>query len=424
MQRREIYVSQLFAPAFLPLHLDIRAEAHDEYWLKGGRGSGKSTFIAREILLGMLKHPNANAIVYRRVKNTLRQSVYEEFTKAIDALGLRPWFQFRLSPLEMKYKPTGQRILFQGADDPGKSKSITLSKGYFGYLWFEELAEFDSPDDIRTIRASVLRGMAEQRPITFMSYNPPMSARAWVNEAALVPTDGRMVHASTYLDLPEAWVGGSMIRAAEALKATNERAYRHMYLGEVTGTGGQVFDNIRLRAITDDDLTAVDKYFNGLDFGFAEDPDALTRWGWEPKSRTVMAVAEFYGARNSIDTLAEKVKGVCNREVVRCDSADPRMIEELRRRGINAMGVKKSPGSREHGFRWLQDLGGILIDPARTPNIAREFSGYEYRRDKAGNILSEYPDGEDHTIDSGRYALEPVIAQKKLGTASKRLLGL
>lgn len=424
MQRHEIRVSELFAPAFLPVHRDIRAEAHDEYWLKGGRSSGKSTFIAREILLGMLRHPRANAIVYRRVANTLRQSVYEEFTKAIDALWLRPWFRFRLSPMELQYMPTGQRILFQGADDPGKSKSITLSKGYFGYLWFEELAEFSGPEDIRTIKASVLRGRADHRPAAFMSYNPPMSARAWVNEAALAPNPNRLIHTSTYLDLPAAWVGPSLIRDAEALKASNERAYRHMYLGEVTGTGGQVFDNLKIRAVTDEDIKVLDKFFNGLDFGFASDPDALTRWGWEPKTRTVTAVAESYGPGNSIDTLAGKVKDMCGREVVRCDSAEPRMIEELRRRGVNAVGVKKGPGSREHGFRWLQDLGGIVIDPARTPNAAREFSGYEYQRDKAGNILPEYPDGDDHTIDSGRYALEPMIGQKTIKTMSKGILGL
>ena len=137
-----------------------------------------------------------------------------------------------------------------------------------------------------------------------------------------------------------------------------------------------------------------------------------------------MAAAEFYGAGNSIDALAGKVKAVCGRETVRCDSADPRMIAELRARGVNALGVKKGPGSREHGFRWLQDLGEIAVDPARTPNIAREFSAAEYRRDKAGNVLSEYPEANDHTLDSARYALEPVIAKKTLKTMNRQALGL
>ena len=121
-----------WSPAYNALSRDIDAERHGEYWLKGGRGSGKSTFIARKIVLGMLAHPKANAIIYRRVADTLRTSVYEEIIKAIDALGLRPWCVFRLAPLEVRFKPTGQRILFRGADDPGKSKSIALSRGYFG----------------------------------------------------------------------------------------------------------------------------------------------------------------------------------------------------------------------------------------------------------------------------------------------------
>lgn len=419
-----IRLSDLFAPAYLALHADIRSERHGEYWLKGGRGSGKSTFIAREILLGMVAHPEASAIVYRKVAGTLRQSVYAEIEKAVDALGLRPWCQFRLSPLEVRFTHTGQRILFRGADDPGKSKSIALPKGYFGYLWFEELAEFSGIEDIRTIKASILRGAAKQRPIVFCSYNPPKSAMNWVNDAALVPEGGRLIHHSTYLDLPRAWLGDALISEAEALRATNERAWRHMFLGEVTGTGGQVFDNLRIQAITDTDINALGSFYNGLDFGFAVDPDAFTRWAYDRKARRLLAVAEYYAARTPVDTLAQRVKGLCGREVVRCDSEDPRMIAELQRRGINAVGVKKGPGSVDHGMRWLQELGEIVVDPARTPNIAREFSAYEYAQDKNGNFLPDYPDRDNHTIDSGRYALEPVIGQKKMRTASKSLLGL
>lgn len=415
---------RLWSENFNALSLDIDREGHSEYWLKGGRGSGKSTFIARKILLGMIQHPNASAIVYRRVANTLRQSVYEEFVKATEALRLRGWFRFRLNPLEITHKGTGQKIMFRGADDPGKSKSITLSKGYFGYLWFEEAAEFSGMEDIRTISASVIRGGAEQRPVTFLSYNPPPSARNWVNAEALAPAAGRLVHHSSYLELPEAWIGPDFIARAAALRETNERAWRHMYLGEVTGTGGQVFENIELRHIGAEELEGLSAFYNGLDFGFAVDPDCFTRWGYAPKARKLYAVREFYASHTTIDTLSERVRALAGREVVRCDSADPRMISELNRRGVNAVGVKKGPGSVEHGMRWLQELGGIVIDPAATPNIAREFSAYEYSRDRNGNFLPDYPDRDNHTIDSARYALEPVIGQRTMKTASKSLLGL
>lgn len=418
----DVRITRLLAPTFWPVHRDVRAKAHAEYWLMGGRGSTKSSFVSLEIVLGILTTPEANAIVYRRVKDTLRGSVYEEIKTAIDRLGVTKFFDCRLSPMEIIYRPTGQRILFRGADDPGKSKSIKLSRGYFGFLWFEEASEFQGPDAIRTIKASVIRG---NRPcLTFYSYNPPIKAGAWVNKAALIPTEGRLVHASTYLDVPPDWLGADFIAQAEALKQTNERAYRHMYLGEVTGSGGQVFDNLEIRAIKDAEIAALDRFFCGLDFGFAVDPDAFTRWAYERKSRTLWAVGEFYGARNSADALAGRAKALADGAPVRCDSADPRMIAELTRRGVRAVGVKKGPGSVEHGVRWLQDLGKIIIDPRRTPNIAREFSGYEYEADKDGNFLSEYPDRDNHTIDSARYALEPEIGLRRLGTLDAGKLGL
>ena len=366
----------------------------------------------------MLNHPGASAIVYRKVAATLRQSVYEEFAKAIDALGLRPWCAFRLSPLEIRFKPTGQRILFRGADDPGKSKSITLSKGYFGYLWFEEAAEFAGTEDLRTISASVFRGEAGQRPITFLSYNPPVSIRNWINNEALRPMPGRMVHHSTYMELPPEWIGPDFIAQAEALRESNERAWRHMYLGEATGTGGQVFDNIELRALPEAELSALDRFYNGLDFGFANDPDALTRWALNPGTRTLYAVAEFVASHNSVDTLAERVKAACGSEIVWADSEDARTINELKRRGVNAVAVRKGPGSVKAGIKWLQDLAAIVIDPARTPNIAREFSGYEYTQDRNGGFLPDVPDRDNHTIDSGRYAMNQQILQKLARTRS------
>jgi len=403
---------------FNALSLAIDREEYAEYWLKGGRGSGKSTFIARKILLGMLAHPNANALVYRRVANTLRQSVYEETVRAIDALGLRPWCLFRLSPLEIRFRPTGQRIIYRGADDPGKSKSITLSKGYFGYLWFEEAAEFAGMDDLRVIMASAIRGQAEQRPVVFLSYNPPQSARNWINAESMQRVAGRYVHLSDYRSLPREWLGEDFIAAAEALKATNERAWRHMYMGEVTGTGGQVFDNLTLRRITDDEIKALDRFYNGLDFGFANDPDALTRWAYSQRTRTVYAVDEFYASHNSVDTLAEHVRGITGSEVIWADSEDARTIAELKRRGVNAIGVKKGPGSVRAGIKWLQDLAEIVVDPARTPNIAREFAAYEYTQDRNGNFLPDVPDKDNHTIDSGRYAMSPQIMLKHARTRS------
>lgn len=393
----------------MAVHRDIKRGGHSEYWLRGGRGSTKSSFVSIELIMLLLKNPLMNAIIYRKVGNTLRESVYEQVVWAIDQLNMRPWFSFRVSPLEIRYNPTGQRILFRGADDPGKSKSIKLSRGYFGILWFEELAEFPGMEDIRTIKASIIRG--GDCAYTFCSYNPPQTARNWVNKEAITPKENRMVHSSTYLDVPPEWLGREFIAEAEALRVSNERAYRHMYLGEVTGTGGQVFNNLSIREISVDELNSFERFYDGLDFGFAVDPDAFVRWAYEPKLRRIVAIDEFYGARNSVDRLAEEVGKRKGEGFVRCDSADPRMIAELSRKGLRVVGVKKGQGSVEHGMRWLQGLGEIVIDPKRTPNIAKEFAAYEYKTDKNGDFLSEYPDKDNHTIDATRYALEEMMTR-------------
>lgn len=412
----EINIYEAMSPAFWDLYDDIKAERHAEYWLDGGRGSTKSSFISLVIVRGLLADPDANAIIYRRVGNTIKDSVYSQMLWAIDRLELAPWFTARVSPFELIYRPTGQRVLFRGADDPMKSKSIKLSRGYFKYLWYEELAEFRGMEDIRSIKQSVLRGV--DRACTLYSYNPPRSAQSWVNVEALNLSERRLKHHSTYLDVPPEWLGDAFIAEAEALKRANERAYRNEYMGEVTGSGGQVFDNLELRSITDDEIRRFGTFYNGLDFGFAVDPDAFSRWAYDRGARKLYAISEYYGSQTNIDDLSGKIRALAGRELVRCDSADPRMISELKRRGVNAVGVKKGPGSVEHGMRWLQNQGAIVVDPMRTPNIAREFRRYEYMQDRNGNFLSAYPDKDNHQIDSLRYAAEPEIGRRVAVTRS------
>ena len=408
---------KLWSDGFNAVSRDIDAEGHREYWFMGGRGSGKSTFIARKLVLGMRRHPGACALVCRKVAATLRQSVFEELQKAVRDLGFGGCCTLQRTPPEIVFD-TGQRILFRGADDPGKLKSIALASGYFGYLWFEELTEFDGMGDVAAIRASVIRGSAAQQPVTFCSFNPPASPRSWVNAEALTPRPGRLVHRSTYLDLPRAWIGEAFIADAEAMRDANPRAYRHMYLGEMTGEGGRVFENLRLREIGDDELAGLSAFYNGLDFGFAADPDALTRWAYSPRRRTLYAVDEFVAPGSLNDALAERVRGLAGRETVWCDSEEPRAIAELRQRGLNAVAVQKGPGSVKAGIRWLQAQSAIVVDPKRTPAIAREFAGCEYLRDRQGRPLPELPDRDNHTIDSARYALSTLILKRAATTRS------
>lgn len=405
-----VKLSAITAPAFYRLHWDIKNRIHTNYWLRGGRGSTKSSFISLEIVLGIMADPDANAVVMRRYATTLRESVYDQYLWAIDQLGVNHLWQDSVSPMQLTYLPTGQQIRFKGADNPLKIKSQKFRHGYTKFKHYEEVAEFKGMEEIRSINQSLNRGGSDI--ITFYSYNPPASVNSWVNQESDKQglRDDTLVHSSDYLTVPKEWLGKEFIADAEQLRKDNPKAYAHEYLGEVTGTGAEVFNNVTVRRITDEEISHFDKIYRGIDFGFAHDPLSYGDIYWDSARRRIFLFTEIYqvGMKNRTAVEAIKKLNPAN-EVVIADSAEPRTISEFRDLGLNLVGAKKGPGSREHGFKWLQDLREIVIDPDRCPNAAREFTGYELDRDANGNFKSGYPDGDDHSIDRTRYALESLM---------------
>lgn len=407
-----VSLSAVTAPAFYKLHRDIKYHLHSNYWLKGGRGSTKSSFVSLEIVLGIMSDPEANAVVMRRYATTLRESVYDQYLWAIDQLGVNHLWLDSVSPMQLTYIPTGQQIRFKGADNPLKIKSQKFRHGYTKFKHYEEVAEFKGMKEIRSINQSLNRGGSNI--ITFYSYNPPASVNSWVNQEADIQglRADTLVHSSDYLTVPKAWLGKEFIADAEQLKHDNPKAYAHEYLGEVTGTGAEVFNNLTLRKITDEEISHFDKVYRGVDFGFAHDPLSYGDIYWDSARRRIFLFTEIYsvGMKNREAVAAIKQLNPMNETVIG-DSAEPRTIAEWRDLGINIVGAKKGPGSREHGFKWLQDLREIVIDPDRCPNATREFTGYELDRDANGNFKAGYPDGNDHSIDRTRYALERLIVK-------------
>ena len=404
-----ICIYDSMARTFWDLYDDLKRDGHAEYWLKGGRGSTKSSFISLVIVRGLLADPNANAIIYRKVGNTIKDSVYSQMLWAIDQLQLAPWFQAKVSPFELIYKPTGQRVLFRGADDPLKSKSIKLQHGYFRYLWFEELSEFRGMEDIRTIKQSVFRGV--DRGVTLYSYNPPKSAQNWVNTEALKSVTGRLVHHSTYLDVPKEWLKEAFISEAERLAQSNERAYRNEYMGEVTGTGGTVFDNLVLREISADEIGGFGMVYAGLDFGWFPDPMHFVRCAYDPARRRLCIFDEYRTVKTSnadVYRILTEQKQLTAAEEVIADSAEMKSVNDMRSYGMRCVAATKGPGSVRASMRWLQALNEIVIDPERCPEAAQEFSQYEYERTRDGEFVDAYPDANNHAIDAVRYALNRV----------------
>ncbi len=403
-----VKLSKVIAPSFAGVHSDIKKHGHTHYWLKGGRGSAKSSFISVEIVLGMMRDAgkglHTNAVVLRRYGVTLRESVFEQIGWAVNALGVSQLWRDSVSPMSYTYLPTGQKILFRGVDDPTKAKSIKFSKGWAKYLWYEECVEFEGEEKLRNINQSVLRGGADF--FVFYSFNPPKSARNWVNQYVSIERDDTLVHHSTYLTVPPQWLGEQFLVEAQHLKEVKPEAYRHEYLGEVTGTGGEVFSNVTLRAITDEEVSRFDKLRRGIDWGYAADPFAYNVCHYDKTRRRLYIFREIHKVKLSNRAAADLIKPEAGGARITCDSAEPKSIDEVKGYGLRVVGAKKGPDSVEYGVKWLQDLEEIIIDPTRCPETAREFSGYELERDREGNFKAGYPDKDNHHIDAVRYACE------------------
>ncbi|MCW0953201.1 PBSX family phage terminase large subunit [Weissella ceti] len=406
----EVRLSALIAPSFFDAYLLLKSGTYTHWWFKGGRGSTKSSFISVLLIMGVMADPDANVVVLRQVADTLRGSVFEQYQWAIDKLGVSHLWKTRVNPLELEYKPTGQRILFKGADKPAKLKSIKFKRGFAKYIHYEEVAEFKGSEAIRSINQSIIRGGQNQMAI--YTYNPPKSATNWVNQYVTdqATREDTYVHSSTYLSVPPEWLGEAFITEAEETKRINPDVYAHEYLGEVVGTGAEVFHNITSREITDDEHNSFDKIYRGLDFGFAADPLAYVEWYFDKARGRLYAMNEVYGTGLSNERAVSDIKRINGmNDLVIADSAEPRTIAEFREKGMKLRPARKGPGSVDHGIKWLQDLNEIIIDPRRTPNIHREFTGYELEVDANGNLRGQYPDKNNHSIDSTRYAVEQLL---------------
>jgi phage terminase large subunit len=393
------------APSFLNVYRDIRDRRHTEYLFFGGRGSTKSSFVSLVTIYLLVNNPELHALACRQVGNTLRDSVYAQLQWAIGELGLSDKFKCIASPLEIEYLPTKQKIYFRGADDPLKIKSIKPAFGYIGILWFEELDSFHGPEQVRSIEQSAIRGGDEA--FIFKNFNPPRTSQNWANKYVQIPKATQYQHKSDFTTVPPEWLGKTFLEEAEHLHAVNPAAYDHEYLGIVNGTGGQVFENVIIRKITDEEIAQFDRVGQGMDFGWYPDPLAWGRSHFDANRRKLYIFDEYKAnkkANRDVYNDLVKLKGVTPDQLIIGDSASPKDIADFREYGFSMRGAEKGPESVPYSYKWLQGLTEIVIDPNRCPEHMQEFLNCEYEQDKDGDYISAYPDRNNHFIDEIRYA--------------------
>ena len=400
--------ARVLGRAFVDINRHI--EPNIAYVFEGGRGGLKSSFIGFKVVELIKNNSELHACITRQVGATLKDSVYAQMKWCITTLGLEQEFEFKVSPLEIRYKKTDQTIYFRGLDDETKLKSIKPAFGYIGILWKEEKDQMKGPEAERSVNQSVLRG--GDVSYDFSSYNPPKSKQAWVNKEKLIPNDKRVTHSCTYLEAPPEWLGQKFLDDAEHLKEVNPAAYEHEYLGVPNGDGGNVFEFLDIREITDEEIAAMDRIYQGVDWGWYPDQYAFLRTHYDAAREKIYLIDELYVNKWKNDKTGQWIldKGYGDFRII-CDSAEPKSVGDYRDMDLPARGAKKGPGSVEYGFKWLQSRT-LVIDPKRTPGAYKEIISYEYERDKDGNVVSGYPDGNDHAISALRYAYEPVFNRR------------
>ena len=397
--------------------------------VKGSRASKKSKTTALWFITNMMKYPDANTLVVRKTYRTLKDSCFTELKWAIHRLGVDAFWDVKESPLEMTYKPTGQKIYFRGLDDPLKVTSITVDQGCLCWMWIEEAYEISSEDDFNmldeSIRGAVPEGSHLFKQIT-LTFNP-WNEHHWLKKRFFNNPDDETLALTTNYMCNE-WLDAADRKVFETMKKQNPRRYRVAGLGDWGIVDGLVYENWKEEAfeiISKADFLDLDeaeqkaknyvfkesvKSAFGLDFGYTNDPAALFVGFIDTKDKKIYVYDEMYAAGLSNERIANNVQSMgYGKERIIADSAEPKSIDQLKGLGLKVKGAEKGKDSVNHGIQFIQDYE-IIIHP-RCVNFLTEISNYTWDKDKLGNKLNRPIDDFNHLMDAMRYALEKFIAK-------------
>ena len=384
---------------------------------KGGRGSIKSNFWAAMAEETIYNDPQAHVVFTRRYKTDLRNSVYNQFIKTVTRHGRVDDWIFQVAPMQAIYKKTGQTVQFISADKPISSKSSTMPFGYVKMLIHEEADEMQGVEQMDALEDTFLRSGTPA--IDVKIFNPPKSANNFMNEytASKQGDPNTYICHSYYSNVPKEWLGQRFFDRAEWFKEHKPRYYVNNYLGEVTGTGGSIFENVEVRTITDEEINAMPYFSYGLDFGY-EHPQVFIKSYYDRETDTLYCVEEIYSKKCKNSTFARKIAKYKDVEII-ADSARPDSIAELNDWDFNVKGAVKRWGSnkgRDYCWEWLQQTTKIVVDPERTPHLKDELMKLEFEQLKDGTFSSEYPRLNEDCIMALIYGLNREIRESRRET--------
>lgn len=399
---------------------DVVGKGYGTFWnfkgryrvCKGSRASKKSKTTALNIISRMMQYPQANTLVIRKVYRTLKDSCFTELQWAINRLEVAAYWEIKESPLEMTYKPTGQKIYFRGLDDPLKITSITVKTGYLCWAWLEEAYEVLNEDDFNmldeSIRGAIPKetGLFKQWTITFNPWNE----KHWLKSRFFDKESPDILAMTTNFRCNE-WLDEADLRVFEEMRKNNPRRFKVAGEGDWGIVDGLVYENWEEKAFSLDEIRAIPgiKSAFGLDFGYTADPSALFCGLVDTSTRTIWVFDEMYEKGLSNRRIAEKIKAMgYAKERIKADCAEPKSIDEIREEGIyNIRECRKGRDSINNGIQYIQDYH-IIIHP-RCVNFLTEIGLYRWDEDKSGKKLNKPVDEFNHLMDAMRYALEDIL---------------
>jgi phage terminase large subunit len=401
---------------------EVVGGGYNEFWrfkgryrvVKGGRGSKKSATTALNFIYRIMKYPQANLLVIRKVHETHLQSTYAQLRWAARRLKVEHLFHFQKSPLQIIYKPTGQKIIFRGLDDPLKITSITVDTGYLCWCWFEEAYEITNEDDFNkvdmSIRGELPPGYFKQITLTFNPWNE----KHWLKKRFFDVQDPDILALTTNY-LCNEFLGEDDLRVFEKMKRDNPRRYRIEGLGEWGIAEGIIFDNWQELAFDKNEIIKERKGIVatfGLDFGYTADPTAFACLLVDKQAKEIFVFDEHYQRGMLNNEIADmiKYKGYAKERII-ADSAEPKSIEEIRRLGIHRIQpAQKGNDSVTNGIQFIQQFK-IYVHPKCT-NFILELGNYVWDKDKEGKQLNKPVDDYNHLMDAMRYAMEAIKKPK------------
>lgn len=398
---------------------DVVGKGYGDYWrfkgryrvVKGSRASKKSTTTAMDMIYRIMKYPQSNGLVVRKTFRTLQDSCFAQLKWAIRRLNVEEYFDYKYSPLEIVYKPTGQKILFRGLDDPLKVTSVTVNVGYLCFLWVEEAYEITNENDFdmldESIRGEVPDNLFKQITLTLNPWNE----RHWIKKRFFdAPKDPDIFTLTTNYKINE-WLDKSDLKVFERMKENNPRRYQVAGLGHWGIVDGLVYENWSEQEYNFDTVKNL-QIVCGLDYGYTNDPTALFVGFLDRENKKLYVWDELYQKGLSNRQISDKIKSMgYGKERITADSAEPKSNDELNYLGLRVTGAKKGADSVMNGIQWIQELK-IIIHP-RCVNFITEIGNYSWASDKFGNKLNKPMDEFNHEMDAMRYALEKYIIGDK-----------